>query len=682
MQPSGPAPDERQGWGAWLGEKWQQTKAITTEVVLPAVSQITNDVVVPYLVAGAQKLYAGGQKLYDITANVIVPGVAHGASVAYTAANVAAKIIPNWNGVVDAEDSIQNLDIDQRIKDTYHHVQPALLQPFYDRFGVQSMLDLHIFAKYARKQLPEQLGGGWIANLTDQWLGDTIQIDLQTLAMGSITWICDKLRAAIPTKTSEASKSAFAAGVSQDMQQAMDQIGEVAHNLRKKKRDWGQPGFVDDFNASLATTHLSKSLGDPKTFYINLADRILKKMESEESDHIAKPLADMIKTACSTIDQFKPHAQRDFLAGLLMQLHQQITDPDRLKGWLMQIIDISSGALDSKFQAFVDNDLLVSDAPPIPYPHAYDKAYGKTIMGLLQTLQPRAWNMNVLGTYSYFTAKSIKVGDDFLSVLLRNSTGWGIEEFMSPDTDKWIISAVKLTRESLFDQRGDLIPCPGHVPPEDWLRLSPEEKLEVINTETPLGREFKSRHVEKIDNSFRDSCERIAKSVFRAGLVVEQFLSHPQQVADDPSKNIFSRLINQLIALYLQIPGTHTLHRWLHYFHVWIRVKIADASSIKTGESLANRVEELLQTNAIPMLAMHMVERSLLRLAMIDENTGPAGATTFDAATDLETLSTDSEESTPVKPISEDPLRQIDPDEFPTIEDIDDDPTIEDINGR
>jgi hypothetical protein len=534
-------------------------------------------------------------------------------------AQVAFRILPVHKQSYDANNSVQALDIDKRIKDNFSNVNADIVKTFHDRFGKEAIKDVgSLTAKVcesASEQMPltpqtKFLPGffkNYVGNSLKAYVSDSLRVNVQTTALGTISFISDKIKAAIPEDSTE-SKAKFASEAAQDIELAMNQIQLATKEARKSGLDWDDEKFIEVFTKRLFERNFAKRFSGKEKFYTSLASRLQSQLALELPSYLGK---DQTKILNVVSESFSKQQRRDFIANQLLGLHQNLIHPTNLKKWLTNIFDSSNESLEDKLSQFMENlepRIEPQNKEEVKEKRVYDSAYGKILMNFLQVIQPRAFKMNVMGVYSVFSEKSIEKGEDFLSALLGDITGSSIEKMIQTSTDSWIQSALKMATVNTLNEDGQLVPRglierPDHIDEAKWKNLNLEEQQKAYD--------------ENIDEKFARSCERIAGNVVKAALVPEQNIPTAVQVAKDANQPAILRFFAAIGALFRIIPILSHIREFLHRLSIWIRNEIAESTSHQSGVSIHKRVNQLLKSPAIEVLLMHTIEKSLERLELV-----------------------------------------------------------------
>jgi hypothetical protein len=613
--------DKKPGWFSRLYERAHQTFVSTTNFVATTAADVTSRVyniavytALPFIASSASSALSAtcsvGQRL---------------GSAAVEAASIGGRILYNWNGAFDHSNQTQYLPIDSQVKKRYAKVMPSVVKPFYDRFGPQSMLEIAEFTSLAQEQLPGLAG----SLLNNRFCAETTRVDLQTLALGTFNFVADKIKTVLPDDDVDARK-AFAGEVACDFEYATAFFQKASDHLRDtKKLDWEDPAFIDLYNQELAQSDLALSLGHKKDFCLKLADRLLERVKHELPENIEPHLKSILEAASQGIESLWPNKKRDLLASLLMELHKVLTDPAQIKPWLIHVLDASSKGLEQQYEDFLSridhaswwipfhNFFTSPNNVEDPKTPDYNPAFGTGIMNVLGILRPRMLGTDALKAYSWLAKEKMASGEDFLSVLLRNSTGSSIEGLMAPRTDEWLKSALKIARMNLLTYEGEFITRPGHVPEADWKELTSAQRLEVCQRGSELYQSFKAKQIAQLDSQMAQSSQRIARGVFRAGIIVEQFSPRALDVAQNPYKNPLLRALAGFAAFIRQLPFIHLLANCIYRLSILIRQVIADKTSRSTGHSLDHRLTQFLKTDSMELLAMYLMEQTLDRLQFL-----------------------------------------------------------------
>lgn len=582
---------------------------IATDTVIPATSQ---------LIKGTANLATDlSSRAYHALVDTAIPAVK-------TTTRIAGQILFNYNKAVDSSDGVAQLDIDKGVKSKYSKVMPGVVKPFYDRFGADTMLHMAQFTDLAQKHIP-----GIAGSVINTICPETTRVDLQTLALGTVTYVADKVKKTMPDDDTQSRKD-LAAGIARDIQPIAVTLHSTAEQTRKEtKADWGHPSFLERYNELLAKSDLAHSIGSKEKFYTELADRLLERLENELPLQLEPHLRLVLEAASEGTEKIWPHKKRDLLASLLMELHEVITDPTQVKEWLTDILNQSSESLEEQYNDFLGkidhaswwlpfHNFFTISSPQAPKADpSYDPAFGKSLMEILRALKPRAFGANVIGTYSRFAKGEIEKGEDFVSVLLRNSTGSSIEGLMAAKTDAWFSSALKIAKMNLLSKEGNLIDRPKFIPEEVWSEWSVTERLEACNKNSGRYQNYKKKHIKQVDAQLLESSKRLSKGIFRAGMIVEQFLPKQLDIAANPEKHGIIRVLSGSVAFIRQLPVIHFLVNCFYRLSILLRQLIADSSSRSTAFSIHSRLQEFLKTDSMNLMSMHMMERLLDRFELL-----------------------------------------------------------------
>lgn len=617
-------------WAQWCAQTWQSATQTVT-----AAANLTGQAA-----HGAVDIT---RRVYDVAIDVapsvydacqlavgkIQSAASSTAGAVGTAARIGRQILSNLDAAVDQEDRVQQLEIDQRVKDCYHKVQPEIVDRFYQRFGCKTMLQLERFTHEIQDHIP-----GMASVVINRLVKpETVRVDLQTIALGTTSWVANKIERIMPNGDKEA-RNRLAASLAQDAEPLIQTFEKAATKTKLyKKKGWEDKDFATQYNEILSGTDIARELDHPKDFYDRLAARLLKRLERELPEEMEPHLRLAIEAALEGLQTACPDKKREALASLLMQLHQKITDPIQIKKWLMILMNSTSESMEDNYRSFmraIDSaswwiplrsffDTPGKDGPKrLDNEEEFDPAYGKTIMSLLQMLQPKAMGIDALPMYAILTKGDFKKGEDLLSVIIRNATGASIESKMAPDTDEWVKETIHITKNALFERDGNFISRPGHISEIDWNALTKDEKLLACNENSELYKCFKQRHIAHVDAEFLKSTTRLTKSILKAGLIVDQFLPGPMAVAKDKSENWFIRGLAGIGAFIRELPIIHLIFNSFHRLSILIRELIADKGSEATAKSLDERLDVFLKTKSVDMMAMYMIESIVTKLELID----------------------------------------------------------------
>jgi hypothetical protein len=486
---------------------------------------------------------------------------------------------------------------------------------------------------------------------------DHIRVAFQTTAIGAVTYLADKVKKALPDNN-RATRTQFAEKVTADLQEITGTFKTITDDTSPSHNNWRDPDFISLYQTKLSKSPLHQHTKNKHDFYEKLAIRLLARIEKElppaMEPHIGAILKDLERT-------FDRDVTKEKLKQFLLQIDELLTDRTQIKEWLTQLLKTCNTSMEPSYDEFLKKVTSASwwipfsslwnnssqsttkkESTPEQTPDSnteHSNNYGKVIMDFIMMLEPHTLGRNTLSTYKFLVgADSIGKGTDFFSVLLKNATGAGIEQLMSSNTDSWVQEAFKLARANLFEENASFIQRPLYISDKEWTDLSPLQKQEACTKGTDTYQKYKSRHIQKVDRELIDTAQRLGRNIFRAGLILEQFLPKMGNVVlgnnteKNTSHNWFVRSLALTWILFREAPIIQLIFNCIHRLSIAIRDIISNKAAKSTAENLSQNIDKFLETDSIEVLVRTMLEKMLDNLELLDDpqKTAKAAGTGLD----------------------------------------------------